>query len=262
MQTKLCAKRLIKTNHQDPTTSEPALTDAKSNVAPSDKRDNSVRNRVKPSETSCLVHKNATSINGRTNQNIEFVTVECQGRRCPKEVSSQGQRTTTLQAGIFAIWDNMLGRFSSWSLLPQFAMEPPRVLRSRRGEQTHRKLLIVRTDRGITKTSVGDNENNPWPRRMVTLRYGEGAKSRFTGKHVRPEASKAARHFIAVPWMKTGHLQQHGQNTAEQAALLRPPKLSRHSLEEAVAILAQVTSCFTGVCQVRFGVFCCLLVVG
>ena len=90
MQTKLCAKRLIKTNHQDPTTSEPALTDAKSDVAGSDKRDNSVRNRVKPSETSCLVHKNATSINGRTNQNIELITVERQGRRSPKEVSPQG----------------------------------------------------------------------------------------------------------------------------------------------------------------------------
>ena len=96
---------------------------------------------------------------------------------------------------------------------------------------------------------------------MAHLRYGEGAKSQaptpqqiflrrtsklvqplqlahersvsFTGKHVAPEASKAARHFIAVPWMKTGHLQQHGQSTAEQAALLRPPKLSRHSLEAA-----------------------------
>ena len=139
-------------------------------------------------------------------------------------------------------------------------MEPPRVLRSRRGEQTHE---TIDGPAGTTnhKTSAGDDENNPWPRRIVNLRYGEWTHSEapmpqqiflrrtsklvqpfqlahersvsFTGKHVAPEASKAARHLIAVTWKKTEHLQQHGQNTAEQAALLRPPKLSRHSLEAA-----------------------------
>ena len=136
----------------------------------------------------------------------------------------------------------MLWRSSSCSLLPQFSTEPPRVLRNRRGEQTH-KTVDGPVGTGNHKTSAGDDENNRWPRRMVNHRYGEWTESQlptrptffvrrhgslynssnfahesslcFTGKHVAPRACKAARRMKTEP-------QQHGENKQDVVGRCQP----------------------------------------
>ena len=110
------------------------------------------RNQVKPSWTSCSVHKNVASMNGRTNQNMELITAERHGKRSKEGLVASGPngppQLSKLESSQFRA--PCFGGPPLARCCHNFPRNRPECFETD-AVNKHTKLLMVQLERGITK---------------------------------------------------------------------------------------------------------------